>query len=286
MIKAVIFDLDDTLYNYNELNEQGINEICKYTCQNLKISKEHFYKAFDKAKKDVKSTLGNVASSHNRLLYCQKTLENLNENPFSIALEMYEVYWQYILKNMKLNDNVLEILEFSKQKKIKIGICTDLTVHIQHRKIRKLGIDKYIDAIVTSEEVGVEKPDFKMYNKFDKKEIFKFLVGGGTAVIIDFLVYKILMIMGIERTIAKTISFICGSIVGFIINKYWTFKSPKFQIKEILKYTILYIITAFINSQVNKYTLLLFGSEFFAFLCATGVSTILNFLGQKFLIFR
>ena len=122
-------------------------------------------------------------------------------------------------------------------------------------------------------------------NKFDEKDILKFLVGGGTAVIIDFLVYKILMIVGIERTIAKTISFICGSIVGFIINKYWTFKSPKFQIKEILKYTILYIITAFINSQVNKYTLLLFGSEFFAFLCATGVSTILNFLGQKFLIF-
>ena len=169
MIKAVIFELDDTLYNYNELNEQGINEICKYTCQNLKISKEHFYKAFDKAKKDVKSTLGNVASSHNRLLYCQKTLENLNENPFSIALEMYEVYWQHILKNMKLNDNVLEVLEFSKQKKIKIGICTDLTVHIQHRKIRKLGIDKYIDAIVTSEEVGIEKPDFKMYNKISEK---------------------------------------------------------------------------------------------------------------------
>ena len=62
-------------------------------------------------------------------------------------------------------------------------------------------------------------------NKFDKKEILKFLVGGGTAVIIDFLVYKILMIMGIERTSAKTISFICGSIVGFIINKYWKVQS-------------------------------------------------------------
>ena len=92
--------------------------------------------------------------------------------------------------------------------------------------------------------------------------------------------------LGLERTIAKTLSFICGSIVGFIINKYWTFKSPKFQIKEILKYTVLYILTAFINSQVNKYTLLLFGNEIFDFLCATGVSTILNFLGQKFLIFR
>ena len=123
-------------------------------------------------------------------------------------------------------------------------------------------------------------------NKFDKKEILKFLVGGGTAVIIDFLTYKIFMILGIERTVAKTLSFICGSIVGFIINKYWTFKSSKFEIKEILKYIVLYIVTAFINSQVNKYILLLFESEMFAFLCATGVSTILNFLGQKFLIFR
>ena len=122
-------------------------------------------------------------------------------------------------------------------------------------------------------------------NKIDKKEILKFLVGGGTGVIVDFLTYKIFMILGIERTIAKTLSFICGSIVGFIINKYWTFKSPKFQIREILKYAALYLVTAFINSQINKYTLLLFGSEMFAFLCATGVSTVLNFLGQKFLIF-
>ena len=126
----------------------------------------------------------------------------------------------------------------------------------------------------------------KNLNSINKQEILKFLVGGGTAVIVDFFTYKIFMMLGLERTIAKTLSFICGSIVGFIINKYWTFKSPKFQIKEILKYTVLYILTAFINSQVNKYTLLLFGNEMFAFLCATGVSTILNFSGQKFLIFR
>ena len=56
MIKAIIFDLDDTLYSYSKLNEQGINEICKYTCQKLKIEKEEFYEAFNEAKKDVKTT--------------------------------------------------------------------------------------------------------------------------------------------------------------------------------------------------------------------------------------
>ncbi len=82
---------------------------------------------------------------------------------------MYEEYWTYILDNMKLNEGVLQLLEFCKKNKIKIGICTDLTVHIQHRKIRKLGIDKFIDAIVTSEEAGVEKPNFKIYDKILKK---------------------------------------------------------------------------------------------------------------------
>lgn len=126
----------------------------------------------------------------------------------------------------------------------------------------------------------------KEVNKFNKIEILKFLVGGGSAVVTDFIAYKLLMNFGMDRNSAKTISFICGSIVGFIINKYWTFKSSIFSLKEIFKYTILYIVTAFINSLVNKYVMLVFKHELFAFLCATGVSTILNFLGQKFLIFK
>ena len=60
----------------------------------------------------------------------------------------------------------------------------------------------------------------KNLNSINKQEILKFLVGGGTAVIVDFFTYKIFMMLGLERTIAKTLSFICGSIVGFIINKY------------------------------------------------------------------
>ena len=35
---------------------------------------------------------------------------------------------------------------------------SDLTAHIQYRKIQKLNIGKYIDFIVTSEESGREKP--------------------------------------------------------------------------------------------------------------------------------
>ena len=52
---------------------------------------------------------------------------------------------------------------------MKIGICTDLTAHIQHRKIRKLGLSEWIDEIVTSEEAGAEKPNEKIYQMILKK---------------------------------------------------------------------------------------------------------------------
>lgn len=169
MIKAVIFDLDDTLYDYNSINPIGISNVRELAKEKLGITHEAFEEALKWARKETKAGLGNVAAGHNRLLYFQKTLEYLGENPTSIALEMYEAYWGTLLREMSLNNGAMELLNYLKNKGIKIGICTDLTVHIQHRKLRKLGIDAYIDALVTGEEVGVVKPDKKMFDLTMKK---------------------------------------------------------------------------------------------------------------------
>lgn len=117
------------------------------------------------------------------------------------------------------------------------------------------------------------------------KELLKFLVGGGSAVVVDYLVYQLLLHLSMDISIAKITSFICGSIVGFVINKLWTFESKEFSKSEIARYIILYTITAIINSYINKIILMIFNIEMIAFLCATGVSTILNFIGQKFFVF-
>ena len=117
------------------------------------------------------------------------------------------------------------------------------------------------------------------------KELMRFCVGGGSAVLTDFLVYRLLLHWGMFLDIAKAISFILGAIVGFIINKLWTFESKKFSKVEIIKYILLYACTATINTFVNRGVLLIFEIELLAFLCATGISTILNFIGQKFFVF-
>ncbi|VDG69843.1 GtrA-like protein [Clostridium carnis] len=125
-----------------------------------------------------------------------------------------------------------------------------------------------------------------MKNSIKTKELLRFLVGGGSAVITDYVIYKILLSIGLDISIAKAISFICGSIVGFIINKLWTFESKSFVKSELWRYAILYGITAVINSLINNLVICVLGIQFIAFLCATGTSTVLNFLGQKFFVFK
>ena len=118
------------------------------------------------------------------------------------------------------------------------------------------------------------------------KEVLRFLVGGGTAVVVDFCIYRLLLLFSWNMDIAKMISFICGAGVGFIINKFWTFERKQFMIKEVLKYVALYTCTGVINAIVNRCTLSIINIQIIGFLVATGVSTVLNFLGQKYVVFE
>ncbi len=122
-------------------------------------------------------------------------------------------------------------------------------------------------------------------SKFELKEILRFLVGGGSAVLVDAVVYTVLK-QRMELSIAKAISYVTGAVVGFIINKLWTFESKEFKVAEIIKYIILYAFSAIANTLTNTFVLFIIPVTTFAFLCATGVSTIINFLGQKFVVFK
>ena len=125
----------------------------------------------------------------------------------------------------------------------------------------------------------------RFLEQFDIREISKFLVGGGSAVVVDFLIYMMLK-QTIDLSVAKAVSYVAGAFVGFLINKNWTFESKGFSFGEIGKYIILYALSASANTVVNRFMLLIFPVTVFAFLCATGTSTIMNYLGQKFFVFR
>ncbi len=166
--KAILLDLDNTLYDYEPIHHASIKNVESFSIKNgfVKSTKE-FQEIFSAARHEIHIELQNTASSHNRLLYFQRFLEKLNIFPDIFALQMYNCYWDTFISKLELTDEIKKFLIDNSQKKI--CIVTDLTAHIQFRKIKKLELEKYIDKIVTSEEAGIEKPDSKIFHLALKK---------------------------------------------------------------------------------------------------------------------
>lgn len=163
MIQAMIFDLDDTLYAYEPLDKKARDKVEKYTCEILGISVEQYREVYAFGRQETKKKLSEVGAGHNRLLYCQKTLEYLGIPPMPLSLRMYEQYWDTFIQEMKVFSGVKELFNLLQANHIPIVICTDLTAHIQHRKIEALGIAQYIKYLVSSEEAGREKPGKEIF---------------------------------------------------------------------------------------------------------------------------
>lgn len=118
-----------------------------------------------------------------------------------------------------------------------------------------------------------------------EKELKRFLIAGLCAVGTDLCMYYLLLNF-LPTGMSKAISFLSGTIVAYVINKYWTFEKYKKSHKEIIYFGILYSFTLGVNVMTNKIILDNTHIVILAFLAATGLSTILNFLGQKFLVFK
>ena len=74
---AILFDIDNTLYSYKEPHETALEAVKDKAMKTFSIKSNEFDEAFIEARSAVKKRLVNVASSHSRLLYMQKTLEFL-----------------------------------------------------------------------------------------------------------------------------------------------------------------------------------------------------------------
>lgn len=170
MIKAVFFDIDNTLYNYEKANEKAMSVLQTYCMSRFPMEEEQFTEDFRNAIQEVQNRVGrNCAAVHNRLIRFQCMLEKWKKPLFPYALEMYHSYWDTLLEQMHPEPGIKEFLKRLKAEQKYIGCGTDMTAYIQYKKLEKLNIAQLIDGIVTSEEAGAEKPDPKLFHLCLKK---------------------------------------------------------------------------------------------------------------------
>jgi len=122
-------------------------------------------------------------------------------------------------------------------------------------------------------------------------ELARFAPVGVISVIIDFITYLALLAVGVSVPVSKAVGFITGSIWSFFGNKHFTFRKNTKGALSLVGFGAIYLLTLFVNIAVNDWLLLHLPrfipfTVIVAFVFATGVSALLNFLGMKFFIFK
>jgi putative hydrolase of the HAD superfamily len=159
---GVLLDLDNTLYDYQSAHGPAFASVMGYYAKLFKLPEEDLAKAYMESREAINDRLRGTAASHNRLLYFQGMCERLGIHPVPHALESHEMYWDLYIDNAVLEAGVEDF--FMKCRGASVALLTDLTADVQYRKIHRLGLERHIDYVVTSEEAGKEKPDPEMFH--------------------------------------------------------------------------------------------------------------------------
>ena len=124
-------------------------------------------------------------------------------------------------------------------------------------------------------------------NKKNFFEAYRFILVGLFTVTIDFIFYYIFIFFDIfEPNNAKRMSFILGAIFAFFANRSYVFRVSTKKITQPIFFSILYLTSFILNSLVHDYLYLLTNITLFSFFIATCVSTVANYSGQKFIIYK
>lgn len=158
MIQAVIFDIDNTLYSYDNAHETAFSALLDYVEEKLPLSREQFIRLHKETQKRLKLQMGSVSTIHSRLIRYQNLLEEQGL-PIFHAVTMNDLYWDTLVAHSVPTESAEAVMQELKSRGIRIGIGTDMTARRQYLKLRQLGLMEYIDFMVSSEEAQSEKPD-------------------------------------------------------------------------------------------------------------------------------
>jgi len=142
--------------------------------------------------------------------------------------------------------------------------------------------------------------------------LIKFMIVGAVNFGVDYGVLTLLnVVLGVPVAVANTVSYTCGLVNSFFLNRYWTFKidisffsvytlKPGRMLKKGLRIRFLsaaflkFIFVNLVSLGVNTLTVFIlvdmYGLTLFhnlaAKLTATVFSFVVNFAGSKLLVFR
>ncbi|PFG05144.1 HAD-IA family hydrolase [Bacillus sp. es.034] len=153
--KAMLFDLDDTLLDRN----QAVDNIFIVLLEECYGNVEHTLKAEMLRKFKMYDNKGYGVSDKTAVFEAF-----FDEFPPVYRLPQPQEFWnQQFPQCFSISEHTVNLLK-AIQEYMKVAIITNGTIHRQKAKIVNTGLHEYFDVILISEEVGLEKPDPRIFH--------------------------------------------------------------------------------------------------------------------------
>ncbi|MBE5852439.1 MAG: HAD family hydrolase [Lachnospiraceae bacterium] len=156
MVKAVIFDLDDTLYNELDYVLQGFRNVAEYLGKEYSVDVDEVHERMCKILRE--QGRGKIFDSICEAYHITAPVKKL--------VEIYRA----TKPKLFLYPDAEEVLNKLRQKNMKIGLITDGCSQVQHQKIDALYLNDLMDAVLATDDLGKDeegnpycKPNKRVY---------------------------------------------------------------------------------------------------------------------------
>ncbi len=168
MIKAVIFDIDDTLYSFRNALPPAMEAICRYAEANLGIPGEEFGAQFSQEYRRLQEEQGQKGIIHNRQIRFLRILE-ARGLPLHHVPILDKLFWDTLYAAMVPEPGIHECMAGLRDRGYRVGIGSNMMLSPQMQKLIRLDLLQYCNFVVTSEEAVFDKPELPFFALCVKK---------------------------------------------------------------------------------------------------------------------
>ena len=126
----------------------------------------------------------------------------------------------------------------------------------------------------------------KLREKFLSNSILRFVVVGGCSTLLDYIIYMTIS-KRMTVTLSKGISMAVASVFSYVMNKSFTFgNKDRTDIGYLVRFYLVFAANFATNLGINKMVYERTGQKTLAFILATLCGMTVNYLGQRFFVFK
>lgn len=145
MLQAIIFDLDDTLYDEKQFVIGGFDAVSYYVSIKYDVNQDI-----------VHQVLFETLYEHGRGHTFDIALKKLGIYEKKDIPQLVEIYRNHTPK-LKLYPEATTVLSHLKKNGYKLGLITDGDIEVQKNKVKSLKVGDFFDCMIFSDEYGIEK---------------------------------------------------------------------------------------------------------------------------------